>query len=69
MARKSIRIGMMLRALRNDSRTTKKVTNNYNELSFYWGAAAAAQELARQGFITEEQGKIISRNIVREMQR
>ncbi len=68
MAKKSVRLDMMLRVLNNASREFEKVTNHFDELSFYYGAVTAAQELARQGFLTEEQGKTISRSVVKRLQ-
>lgn len=68
MSQKSIKIDMMLQALSVALPEFEKVTNNFNKLSFYWGAVTAATELARQGFLTERQGKMISRSVVRALQ-
>lgn len=64
MPQKSVDVGMMLRVLSKASPEFEKVTNNHNELSFYFGAVTAAEELARQGFLTEGQGKMISHRVV-----
>ncbi len=65
MAKKSVDIDMMLRVLDKASVEFEKVTNHFNELSFYYGAVTAAVELARQGFLTEGQGDMISQSVVR----
>lgn len=67
MARKGMRLAMMLRVLNAASKEFEKVTSSYSELSFYWGAATAAQELARQGFLTEKQGDMIGRSIIKKL--
>ncbi|NLA12396.1 MAG: hypothetical protein GX883_09805 [Firmicutes bacterium] len=67
MSKKSIKIDAMLQTLSVALPEFKRVTNNFNELSFYWGAVTAAEELARQGFLTERQGKMISHSVVRAL--